>query len=74
MNWLAKSTAMYEKAAALAPDELTYHWRLMDLYLNASRADKALAELKFLSAHSLADAQTRDWYTQYRKEYDFGGN
>jgi len=74
MNWLAKSIAAYEKAAALAPGELAYHWRLMDLYLNASRADKALAELKFLSEHLPADQQTRDWYRYYRKEYDFAGN
>jgi hypothetical protein len=73
MNWLTKSIAMYEKAAALAPDELAYHWRLMDLYLNASRADKSLAELKYLSDHLPADRQTQDWYRQYRKEYDFGG-
>lgn len=72
-NWLTKSISMYEKASALAPNELAYHWRLMDLYLNASRADRSLAELKFLSEHLPADAQTRDWYNQYRKEYDFGG-
>lgn len=73
MNWLTRSIAMYEKAAALAPAELAYHWRLMDLYLNASRADKALAELKLLSERMPADKQTLAWYNQYRKEYDFGG-
>ena len=74
MNWLTQSIALYEKATALAPGEQSYHWRLMDLYLNASRADKALTELKVLSEHSLADQQTRDWYNYYRKEYDFGGD
>ncbi|HMK14964.1 MAG TPA: TPM domain-containing protein [Burkholderiales bacterium] len=74
MNWLTKSIALYEKAAALAPNELAYRWRLLDLYLNASRADKALAELKFLSEQLSADQQTRDWYNYYRKEYDFGGD
>ncbi len=74
MNWLTRSIAMYEKASALAPGELTYHWRLMDLYLNASRADKSLAELKYLAEHLSADPQTQDWYRQYRKEYDFGGH
>jgi len=74
MNWLTKSIAMYEKAAALAPNELAYRWRLMDLYLNASRADKALAELKFLSEQLPADQQTRDWYHYYRTEYNFGGD
>lgn len=73
MNWLTQSIALYEQAVAIAPGEHAYHWRLMDLYLNASRADKALAELKVLSEHSLADQQTRDWYNYYRKEYDFGG-
>ena len=70
MNWLTKSIAMYEKAATLAPDELAYHWRLMDLYLNASRADKSLVELKYLAEHLPADTQTRDWYDQYRRDYD----
>jgi tetratricopeptide (TPR) repeat protein len=74
MNWLAKSTAMYEKAAALAPDEPAYHWRLMDVYLNTSRADRALAQLRYLAEHSPADMQTRNWYNHYRKDYDFGGN
>jgi TLP18.3/Psb32/MOLO-1 phosphatase superfamily protein len=73
MNWITKATASYERAEALAPNELEYRWRLMDLYLNASRADKSLAELKFLSEHLPNDRQTREWYEFYRKEYDFGG-
>jgi len=72
MNWITKAIEWYEKAEALAPNEHEYHWRLMDLYLNASRADQSLAELKFLSDHSPEDRQTRDWYEYYRKEYDFG--
>jgi hypothetical protein len=73
-NWLTKSMAMYEKAAALAPKELAYRWRLMDLYLNASRADKSLQQLGFLSEHSPGDLQTTNWYRYYRDQYDFGGN
>lgn len=73
MNWLTKSIAMYERAQALAPMEPAYRWRLVDLYLNASRAEKSLEELKFLSEHSPADQQTREWYGYYRKQYDFGG-
>jgi hypothetical protein len=73
MNWLSKATALYEKAATLAPDETAYRWRLVDLYLNGSRADKVLAELKYLSEQPAADQQTRDWYRQYKKEYDFSG-
>jgi tetratricopeptide (TPR) repeat protein len=74
MNWLSKSIAYYEKASSLAPNEPAYRWRLMDLYLNASRADKSLEELKFLSEHSPADPQTRQWYRSYRDEYDFGAS
>jgi len=74
MNWLTKSIAQYEKAVTLAPNEIAYHWRLMDLYINASLADKALAELKFLSEHLPADQQTQDWYRSYKKEYDFDRN
>jgi hypothetical protein len=73
MNWLTKSIALYEKATALAPNETAYRWRLMDLYLNASRADKSLEELKFLSEHSPADPQTRQWYRSYRDAYHFDG-
>ena len=73
MNWITRAIAAYEKAEALAPNELEYRWRLMDLYLNASRADRSLAELEFLSEHLPNDKQTREWYEFYRKEYDFGG-
>jgi len=70
MNWITKAIASYEKAEALAPNELEYRWRLMDLYLNASRADKSLAELKFLSEHLPNDKRTLEWYEFYRREYD----
>ena len=72
MNWLMPAVELYEKAAVLAPDELSYHWRLMDLYLNTSRAEKMLAELRYLAEHSPADKQTQDWYRAYAKAYDFG--
>lgn len=72
MNWITKAIAWYEKAEELAPNELKYRWRLMDLYLNDSRADKMLAELKFISEHLPNDQQTRAWYEYYKKEYDFG--
>lgn len=71
MNWITKAIACYEKAEALAPNQFEYRWRLMDLYLNDSRADKMLAELKFLSEHLPNDTQTRAWYEYYKKEYDF---
>jgi predicted Zn-dependent protease len=71
MNWITKAIASYERAAALAPNELGYRWRLMDLYLNDSRAEKALAELKFLSEQLRNDRQTTNWYEYYRKEYEF---
>jgi hypothetical protein len=71
-NWLSRAIASYEKASALAPDDLAYRWRLMDLYLNASQVDKMLAELKYLSEHLPADRQTQEWYRNYKKEYDFG--
>jgi len=71
-NWLSKAIGSYQTASALAPDDLAYRWRLMDLYLNASQIDKMLAELKYLSEHLPADQQTQDWYRYYKKEYDFG--
>jgi TPM domain len=72
MNWLTRALDLYERAAALAPGELAYRWRLVDLYLNTSRADKMLAELKYLTLHLPQDKQTQDWYQAYAKAYDFG--
>jgi hypothetical protein len=71
MNWIGKAIAFYEKAQALDPGELEYRWRLMDLYLNASRADKMLAELEFLAEHLPRDSRTRELYEYYKKEYAF---
>jgi hypothetical protein len=71
MNWLTRAVELYEEATALSPDELTYHWRLVDLYLNTSRVEKMLAELKYLSLHLPTDKQTQDWYRAYEKAYDF---
>lgn len=70
-NWLSKAIASYETASELAPAEPAYRWRLLDLYLNASRADKMLAELKYLSEHEPPDSQTLEWYRSYNKEYTF---
>jgi hypothetical protein len=71
-NWITKAIASYERASALAPDNLAYRWRLMDLYLNASRIDNKLAELKYLSQHLPADQQVQSWYRYYMQQYDFG--
>jgi hypothetical protein len=70
-NWLSRAIASYQNASTLAPDNLGYRWRLMDLYLNASQVEKMLAELKYLSEHLPADQQTQAWYRYYKKEYDF---
>ena len=72
MNWLTRSLELYEKAAALSPDELAYRWRLVDLYLNTSRAEKMLAQLRFLAEHLPQDRQTQEWYRAYKQAYDFG--
>ena len=71
-NWISRAIAAYEAASALAPEELAYRWRLVDLYLNASRADKMLSELKYLAEHLPADSQAQTWYRYYRRQYDFG--
>jgi hypothetical protein len=72
INWLTRALELYEKASALAPEDLAYRWRLVDLYLNTSRAEKMLFELKFLAERLPADQQTQDWYRAYKKTYDFG--
>jgi hypothetical protein len=72
MNWLTRAVELYEKASALAPEDLSYRWRLADLYLNTSRAEKMLAEFRFLAQRLPGDQQTQDWYQAYKKAYDFG--
>jgi TPM domain len=72
MNWLTRAVDLYQKAEALAPGELAYRWRLVDLYLNTSRAEKMLAELRFLAEHLPQDKRTQDWYRSYVQAYDFG--
>src|SRR5260370_10047910 len=62
---------MCERAARLAPDRLDYQWRLYDLYLNNSQADKALATLKRLAERLPRDQQVQDWYRFYREAYAF---
>jgi hypothetical protein len=74
MDWLAPAIELYEKAVALAPGELSYRWRLMDVYLVSSRADKMLAELKYLAERLPGDKATREWYREYKKAYDFDNN
>jgi hypothetical protein len=74
MNWLTRAVELYEKASALAPQNLAYRWRLVDLYLNTSRAEKMLAEFRFLADHLPEDRQTQDWYRAYQKAYDFSRN
>jgi hypothetical protein len=71
MNWQTRALELYEKASALA-EELLYRWRLVDLYLNTSRAEKMLAEFKFLAERLPADTRTQEWYRSYEKAYDFG--
>jgi tetratricopeptide (TPR) repeat protein len=70
-DWVSKAISYYEAASALAPDENSYHWRLMDLYMNDSRADKMLSQLKYLSEHLPSDTQTQQWYRFYKKAYEF---
>ncbi len=72
VNWLSRALELYEKASSLAPEDLAYRWRLVDLYLNTSRAEKMLAEMQFLAERLPADKETQDWYRAYKKNYDFG--
>jgi hypothetical protein len=73
-NWITKAIASYEKASALAPGDIAYRWRLMDLYLNASRIDQMLAELEYLAQRLPRDQQVQEWYRYYKQQYDFGAD
>jgi len=71
VSWISRSLEMFERAARLAPDRLDYQWRLYDLYLNNSQADRALATLKRLAERLPRDQQVQDWYRFYRDAYAF---
>jgi tetratricopeptide (TPR) repeat protein len=71
VNWISRSLEMFERAARLAPTRLDYQWRLYDLYLNNSQADKALETLRLLSRRLPADRQVQDWYRFYEDAYRF---
>lgn len=71
MNWLSRTLEMYETAARLAPDRLEYRWRLVDLYLNTSQAEKFIEELSVLAQTLPNDAEAQRWYRFYKHAYDF---
>jgi hypothetical protein len=71
MNWITEAIRMFEKAVQLAPQQPEYHWRLRDLYVNNSEAEKALAELGELSRLLPHDAQVRQWLHFYTEAYRF---
>jgi hypothetical protein len=71
MNWLSRTLEMYQAASRLAPERLDYRWRLADLYLNASQAEKFLAQLKFLAQKLPKDREAQRWYQFYKDAYDF---
>ena len=71
VNWISRSLEMFERAARLAPGRLDYQWRLYDLYLNDSQANKALATLERLARRLPRDQQVQDWYRFYRDAYTF---
>lgn len=51
---------MFERAATIAPDRLDYQWRLYDLYINCSQADKGLAILNRLADRLPNDRHVQD--------------
>lgn len=71
MNWISEAIRMFEKAAELAPQRPEYHWRLYDLYMNNSEAEKKLAELRTLSRLLPKDAQVQQWLQFYTAAYQF---
>jgi hypothetical protein len=71
MNWLSRTLEMYEAASRLAPERLDYRWRLADLYLNTSQAEKFLAQLRFLAQKLPNDREAQRWYRFYKDAYEF---
>ncbi len=71
IGWIKKALEMFEKASALDPQNIEYRWRLYDLYLNDSRMEKALDELKFLAKALPQDPEVQEWQVFYSKAYRF---
>lgn len=74
VNWLSKAVEMFQTAERLAPENLAYHWRLFDLYINSSRMEDALRELQYLAERLPKDRYVQDWWESYRREYRFDRN
>ena len=71
MNWVTRALESFEKASALAPDRLDYRWRLVDLYIQTSRAGKFIEELRYLSEKQPEDLKLKELYLGYKREYEF---
>lgn len=71
IDWLSKAIESFETASRLAPERLEYRWRLFDLYINHSEVEKALAQLRFLSARLPGDAEVQLWMKDYTSAYAF---
>jgi hypothetical protein len=69
VNWLSKALSSFEKARELDPENLGYHWRLLDLYGNASQVEQYLTELDFLANRLPGDAQVQEWHKFYHETY-----
>jgi tetratricopeptide (TPR) repeat protein len=69
MNWITEAIRMFEEAARRDPRRPEYHWRLYDLYLNNSEAEKMLGELRTLSELLPQDAQVKQWLEYYTAVY-----
>lgn len=72
VDWISRSLELFERAAALAPDRLDYRWRLYDLYLNDSQAEKMLDTLQFIADRSPRDAEVQSWNRFYKGIYSIG--
>lgn len=70
MNWIRKAIEQYELAERAAPRKLSIHWILFDLYLNDSRPEKSLAELRTLTELDPANTETQRWLEFYQKSYE----
>lgn len=71
VDWISRAIECFEAAARLAPERVEYRWRLYDLYINHSEVEKALAQLRFISDRSPADAEVRQWLASYTAGYSF---
>lgn len=69
LGWWNRAAELYSEVEKIEPKRLEVRWRLYDLYLNLSMAEKSLNELSFLANHMPYDYELQKLNRFYQDEY-----